>query len=155
MRFRSLGIGIITLACASTAIGGDVYKCNVRGAYVYQDTPCVDGKRLDVAGSTPGRSTMSKSDPQSLSLGALYSEIIARAADERRLGADMSAEEDAAKARLGSRNPSLRVEIERIQGKWLPQIRENRARFDALNSEVRRRCPGGASLSSSRQVCGK
>jgi len=155
MRFRSLSVGLGSLLAASAAFGGDVYKCNVRGASVYQDKPCTDGKRIDVAGSVPGNPVISKADPQSLSLAALHSEIIATAANQRRLGTEMSAEENAATVRLGRRDPRLQGEIERIQHKWLPQIQENDARIEALHNEVRRRCPRGASLSSSRQVCDK
>ncbi len=91
---------------------------------------------------------------------------------DARLAQSTRAAEDAARAmqvenrdyqqrlkRLDSDDPARALKAEyarqgsRARARWVPRLQVVEARQKLLNEEVRRRCPGGASLSPGRQFC--
>lgn len=149
---KSLGVAAaLAIACASScAYAADVYKCEEGGRTVYQDTPCRE-KTVSVTGIdsfTVGPST---------SLAAIQRQIEALSARARALDAGHARDLDALKRRLAGSTDAQRnrAEIDRVHAKWLPRIRETNRQFEALSKELRRRCPGGASLNSTSQTCNK
>lgn len=41
----------LAFAVAASSYAGDVYKCSVGGATVFQDAPCANGKKVELIGS--------------------------------------------------------------------------------------------------------
>lgn len=150
---KTILIFSLMLATSTTVYAGDVYKCTVGGASVYQDTPCANGKKMDVAGS----SASAGPNVGSLSLRDIFLKMTEANAAERRLQGEMDRDIALTKARLGSRvnDPSSNAEVTRIQNEWLPKIREASAMSESLKRELQMRCPKGASLSEGKQTCGK
>ena len=151
MWVKTILIFSLILATGTTAYAGDVYKCTAGGSPVYQDTPCANGKKIDVAGSPASAGQ----DAGSLSLHDIYSKMAEANASERRLRDQMDRDIALTKARLGSKvnDPSSTAEVTRIQNAWLPKIREAGAMSESLKRELQVRCPKGASLSEGKQTC--
>lgn len=138
------------LCTPAFAFAGDVYKCDAGGQAVYQDTPCA-GKV--VASTRPSSFVAGPTTP----LSSIYRQIQSLNAESRALDGGHRKDLEALRRKLaGSTDEQLnRVEIDRVHARWLPRIRETNRQLDALSAELRRRCPGGASLNSTHQTCSR
>jgi hypothetical protein len=56
---------------------------------------------------------------------------------------------------VGAEAQTKRAALERVRVEWIPQLLAAEARSNALSDELRRRCPGGASLNETTQSCGR
>ncbi len=136
---------------APAILAQGVYKCTIKGAVVYQGMPCPEGTQAKLKANVSDAGTSAPG-----SLQDLYNQIRAANDEERNLSRQMDAQFAAARARFGTANtPEANAERERIKAEWLPRVRAASERSKALVEQLRQRCPGGASLNGSQQVCRK
>jgi len=135
---------------------GDVYKCSVGGATVFQDAPCANGKKVEVSGSVIGPSAIPGRDIHTLTAREMESRIQQAGANMRRLNDESHRELDALRARYGVKDgKTLLSESNRIQAEYQPRIAHEAAIVKALDDEIRKRCPRGAALNSTQPTCGR
>lgn len=158
--------GLIMAAALSSPARADVFKCTVGGRTVYQDTPCtgrVEEKpqqrtaRSETAGgiSVP-RSFERSPTPGASSLSTLHQQIRDAETHRRRLDTAYDADVRATRARVaGMPMDQQNREAEALKAKWQPQLQQADQRTRELSEQLRRECPGGASLSDVRQECRK
>jgi hypothetical protein len=147
------------LAAPPPALAGDVYKCTVNGATVYQGMPCANGRKIEVRTSAPpppvAKVVFSDADPAKLSLAELQDEIRLVTGLQRGLVSQREVDVKATNTRLGAAASDLAREREdaRIRASWDPQLAEAGQRLARLMAELRKRCPGGTSVRDGVQVC--
>lgn len=162
----AVAAGLLTAAALFTPPRADVFKCTVDGRTVYQDKPCSGGAnekpsqrtaRSETAGDIAVPKAIGRgpgSDPSSLA--ALHQQM--RDAEDHRRRVERAYDADVRMTRVrvaGLSAEEQNREAEALKAKWLPEMQQANGRTDELRDQLRRECPGGASLSASRQDCRK
>lgn len=152
MRYTIALILAFALVASTKASAGEVYKCTLGGASAFQDKPCVNGKKLDVAGSVAGPAQGAGHGTGAPGLKDLGVRIQQTTANQRRLYDDMNREVMAVRARYSpTQKQEISTEIARIQAEYQPRMERERATETALIEEIRKRCPKGAMLNDASQ----
>lgn len=141
----------------------EVFRCMVGGRPVYQDLPCDD-----TASAEPYRAPLAPAIPAAPrvdapvvsgssdagDLQALHRQIQAVVADERRLQTDYADALEAQRDRARQlTNAVAESEVRALDALWQRKRQAIEQRRQSLLDELRRRCPGGASLGDHKLVC--
>ncbi len=162
----ALAVGVFTAAALSMPAHADVFRCTVDGRTVYQDKPCAGGadekpRQRTARSETAGGIAVPKAfdrmpTPGASSLATLHRDMQDAETHRRHVQTAYDADVRLTRARVaGMPLDQQDREAEALKAKWLPQIQQANQRTDDLRDQLRRECPGGASLSASRQECRK
>lgn len=141
---------LLSLSLLPGIARADVFKCKVGGSTVYQSLPC-DGK----AEATPYLNTSS-------SLGGSFKEGSAHSMTLREIYTAMQAESKLRRKIVDENDQDMKalrrddsVGRQRIVALFMAKLEAHERRSTELSSELRRRCPGGASLNETTVSCRK
>jgi len=134
-------IAALGLWCGEIS-ASDVYKCSVSGTLVFQDTPCADGKKLEVHGSVAGSPLLSGRDIHSLTLREMDARSQRAASNIRQLADEQRQRTAAVRAKYGIKDGRrLMAELDQIHMDYESRIDREMAVIKALDDESRKRCP--------------
>ena len=145
---------VVVVGASAPAVAGDVFKCAVGGATVFQDTPCANGKKVEVAGSVVGPPPVVGRDIHTLTSREMQARI--RTAGDRlsHLADELRRETAAVRARYGTKDGRTALaEMQRVEAEYKPRMDREAATIKALADEEQKRCPRGAALNASQPTC--
>lgn len=153
----------VSLCACPSAARAEVFRCVMGGRAVYQDLPCdqatpVAPYKAPLAPSIPAlpraESPTRATERTPDDLRALHRKIQAAVAEEHRVQADYAAALEAQRdqARQQS-NAAAEAEIRALDARWQRKRQAAEDQRQSLLEELRRTCPGGASLSEFKLVC--
>lgn len=157
------GLLAVSLCACPSGARAEVFRCLVGGRAVYQDLPCdqvapVEPYRAPLAPAVPASprdetpTTATEGGPGDLR--ALHRQIQAAVADERGLQADYAAALEAQREKARHQtNAAAEAEVRALDALWQRKRLVAEQRRQSLLNELRRRCPGGASLGDQKLVC--
>ena len=161
-RIATLLAASLFFACPSGA-QAEVFRCVVGGRPVYQDLPCDDPAlaepyRVPLAPAIPAAPRVDAPVVSGSSGGGdlqtLHRQIQSVVADERRLQAEYAAALEAQRDRARQQtNAVAEADVRALDELWQRKRHVVEQRRQSLLDELRRRCPGGASLGDHKLVC--
>ena len=121
------------LVLASPARAGQVYKCTVDGKTVYQDAPCREAFE-----PVHLRVNLGSGKVDRLTVGELQDEMRVLEERERKVSQGLARDME-----HSYRTNGTAQDQDRVRAEYSREMKANEERRNAINAEMRRRCPGG------------